>query len=84
MFADCLTEYINPKGKKMKKPTLFIIALVFIIGISALTVSADTYYGFCGDDLDLNSSVNSIDAVILARHIAGWEGYETIPLSNGK
>ena len=68
----------------MEKTTLFIIVFVFIICISVLTVSADPCYGNCGDDLDLNSSVNSIDAVILARHIAGWEGYETIPLSNGK
>ena len=39
-----------------------------------------TYY--CFGDVDDNSDINSVDSIILARHLAKWLGYETIKFEN--
>lgn len=38
-----------------------------------------TEQGTLNADVDGNGKVNNRDGMILSRHLANWEGYETLP-----
>lgn len=56
----------------MKKVLALFLAVLFVM--APLAVSAESVYG----DVDENGAVNSVDVIKLARHLAGWGGYESV------
>ncbi len=58
---------------KIKKVTGIIVVICIILtAVMGISASAATL-----GDIDSNGSVNPLDVVILTRHLAGWEGYES-------
>lgn len=62
----------------MKKLIFAIVAVVLAI-VLALAAYADEPSSFVIGDVDGDGEVTPRDSMILARHIAGWEGYEILP-----
>lgn len=49
-----------------------VIICIILTAVMGISVSATTL-----GDVDSNGAVNPLDVVILTRHLAGWDGYES-------
>ena len=64
----------------MKHICAALLAALLALSCLAVTAFADgTEGGRMYGDVNGDGKVNPLDKIILARHLADWQGYETLP-----